>query len=188
LPEPFQTCKNARTSISTSTISTHGGRDYRAFITAGGPTAKISDTDINISDADGTQITNALISVANEGPGDLLAVNGPLPAGIVAQGIRPRDRHPHAERYGHACRLMRPPSNRSSSARPHQWAQKRIEVSVFDGQQWSSDTKAFLTVGNVSAPPVLDLDANNSNGGGADFTATFTPAAGRRYRSPTPIR
>ena len=34
-----------------------------------------------------------------------------------------------------------------------------------------SDT---VTVTGGSAPPVLDLDANDSNGGGSDYTSTFT--------------
>ena len=33
---------------------------------------------------------------------------------------------------------------------------------------------AILTVSSAAAPPVLDLDANNSNGGGRDYVATFT--------------
>ena len=56
--------------------------------------------------------------------------------------------------------------------------QKRIDVILFDGQQWGPEAKAFITVGNVvgiAAAPVLDLDFNDSNGVvGADYTATFT--------------
>ena len=33
---------------------------------------------------------------------------------------------------------------------------------------------AIFTVSSAAAPPVLDLDANNSNGGGRDYIATFT--------------
>ena len=33
---------------------------------------------------------------------------------------------------------------------------------------------AIFTVSSAAAPPVLDLDANNSNGGGRDYVATFT--------------
>ncbi len=84
---------------------------------------------------------------------------------------------------------MRPRSGRSSSARPSLLGtQKRIDVIFFDGLEWSPEAKAFITVGNVAgstAAPVLDLDANNSNGGGADYTATFTsggpPDTGHRH-------
>ena len=54
--------------------------------------------------------------------------------------------------------------------------QTRIDVSVFDGEEWGPEAKAFITVGNsleATDAPVLDLDANDSNGGGADYTATF---------------
>ena len=51
---------------------------------------------------------------------------------------------------------------------------KSIAVWVFDGFWWSNEANAILTVSSAAAPPVLDLDANNSNGGGADYTATFT--------------
>src|SRR5262249_21178787 len=45
-----------------------------------------------------------------------------------------------------------------------------------DGQNWSSEAKAFITVSGIvtDIAPVLDLDANNSNASGADFSATFT--------------
>ena len=33
---------------------------------------------------------------------------------------------------------------------------------------------AVTVTGGASAPPVLDLDANDSNGGGSDYTSTFT--------------
>jgi VCBS repeat-containing protein len=55
--------------------------------------------------------------------------------------------------------------------------QKKIEVTLFDGQEWGPEAKAFITVGNdilgSTTAPVLDLDANDSNGVGADYTATF---------------
>ena len=55
--------------------------------------------------------------------------------------------------------------------------QKRIEVILFDGEGWSPEAKAFITVGNaigIAAAPVLDLDPNDSNSVGPDYTATFT--------------
>ena len=45
--------------------------------------------------------------------------------------------------------------------------QTRIDVSVFDGEEWGPEAKAFITVGNsleATDAPVLDLDANDSNG------------------------
>jgi len=53
---------------------------------------------------------------------------------------------------------------------------KRIEVIVFDGDEWSPEGDAFVRVQTnlTVAAPGLDLDANNSNGGGSDYTATYT--------------
>src|SRR5262245_6278298 len=55
--------------------STHGGRDYGASVVSGGAAVKIADTDIDITDKDGTEITAAEIKVKSAAPGDLLAVN-----------------------------------------------------------------------------------------------------------------
>ena len=51
---------------------------------------------------------------------------------------------------------------------------KSISVWVFDDFWWSNEAHAIFTVTSAAVPPHLDLDANNSNGGGADYTATFT--------------
>src|SRR5262249_22596632 len=53
-------------------------------------------------------------------------------------------------------------------------SQAQVIVSVFDGHQASPDAKAFIRVITGATPPELDLDANNSNGSGADYTTTFT--------------
>jgi hypothetical protein len=57
-------------------------------------------------------------------------------------------------------------------------ALKRVDIALFDGQDWSTEAAAFIHVVEAAqttgaAAPVLDLDANNSNGGGADYTATY---------------
>ena len=64
--------------------STTGGRDYRAFVTSGGPAVKIADSDIDISDLDGDTIFAAEIHIRQADLGDVLSVNGALPAGITA--------------------------------------------------------------------------------------------------------
>src|SRR6478609_7510334 len=64
--------------------STTGGRDYRAFVISGGTAVKIADSDIDISDLDGTVIFGAEIHIRQADLGDVLSVNGALPAGISA--------------------------------------------------------------------------------------------------------
>ena len=79
--------------------STHGGRDYRAFVTSGGPAVKIADSDIDISDLDGDVIFAAEIHIRLADFGDVLSVNGALPTGIAAS-LRSLDRRPHPVRGG----------------------------------------------------------------------------------------
>ena len=69
--------------------STHGGRDYRAFVTSGGPAVKIADSDIDISDLDGDVIFAAEIHIRLADFGDVLSVNGALPTGISASASIP---------------------------------------------------------------------------------------------------
>src|SRR5262245_52348982 len=158
--------------------STHGGVDYRTTITANGPAVGISDTDIDISDSNGTDITEAQIQVKGAAPGDLLSVVGALPAGIVASAYNPSTgilsltgTAPHA---AYEAAILQIQFSTTASLN----VQKQIEVSVFDGEAWSSVAEAFITVSAVDpaniAPPVLDLDADNSDASGADYTATFT--------------
>src|SRR5262245_47377344 len=140
--------------------STHGGVDYRTTITSGGPAVGISDTDIDIGDPDGTDITEAQIQVRSAALGDLLSVVGALPAGVVASD--------HAEPTG----ILSLPGTASHAAyeaailqlqfstTASVGTQKQIEVSVFDGLNWSSEAKAFITVSGIAIAPVLDLDAN----------------------------
>ena len=54
---------------------------------------------------------------------------------------------------------------------------KSIAVWVFDDFWWSNEADAIFTVSSAAVPPHLDLDANNSNGFGTDYTATFTNGA-----------
>ena len=158
--------------------STTGGRDYRAFVTSGGTAVKIADSDIDISDLDGTVIFDAEIHIRQAALGDVLSVNGALPAGIAASlydpltGVLTLTGGASHDAYEAAIRQIE-----FSTIQPI-GTQKRIDVILFDGHDWSPEAKAFITVGStveITAAPVLDLDFNDSNGVvGADYTATFT--------------
>ena len=180
LPEPFKSQERPVIDLDADD-STHGGRDYTAVAASGGLPVSVADADIDIGDADGTEITRAEIKIKSAAAGDLLTVDGLLPTGIVATAYDPATgilrltgTASHAD-YEAAIRQVEFSTTEASGAH------KQIEVTVFDGQDWSSEAKAFITVSglvagptNNTVPPVLDLDANNSNGGGADYTATFT--------------
>ena len=167
--------------------SSTGGRDYRAFVISGGTAVKIADSDIDISDLDGTVIFGAEIHIRQADLGDVLSVNGALPAGISASaydpltGILTLTGEASHDAYAAAIGQME-----FSTIQPV-GIQKRIDVILFDGLGWGPEAKAFITVGSTieTVAPTLDLDANDSNGVvGADYTRR-SPAAGRRYRSPT---
>ena len=157
------------------TIRRPGAADYRAFVTSGGAAVKIADSDIDISDLDGDAIFAAEIHIRGADFGDVLSVNGALPTGITASldpltGVLTLSGEASHDAYEAAIRQIE-----FSTTQPI-GTQKRIDVSVFDGEEWGPEAKAFITVGNsleATAAPVLDLDADNSNGGGADYTATF---------------
>ena len=157
--------------------STTGGRDYRAFVTSGGPAVKIADSDIDISDLDGDAIFAAEIHIRLADFGDVLSVNGALPTGITASldpltGVLTLSGEASHDAYEAAIRQIE-----FSTTQPAIGTQKRIDVILFDGEEWGAEAKAFITVGNVvgsTAAPVLDLDADDSNGGGVDYAATFT--------------
>src|SRR5262245_11545415 len=155
--------------------STHRGDDYEADVISGGAAVAIADTDTEIDDRDNFLIFEAQIDIQGTDPGDLLSVNAALlPAGISATPFTPsncvltlcvRSSHPASQAEIDLVRC--------STTQPV-GTHKPISVSVFDGQEWSSEAYAYLTVSGTAAPPVLDLDANNSNGGGSDYTATAT--------------
>ena len=115
-----------------------------------------------------------------------------LPPGIVAHGIQSgADRHPQTGRSRPHMPITRRRSARcefSTTDTPGDL--KVIHVSVFDGDAWSHDTgrrSSMYVTSLAGAPPALDLDANNSSGGGADATATIhgrrtAAELGHRYR------
>src|SRR5262245_16908162 len=158
--------------------STSFGEDYRANVISGGPAVAIADTDTDIDDFDDFTIFRAEIDIQGTDPGDLLSVNAALlPFGISASAFNPSNgtltlfgAGSHSD-YQNAIELVR-----FSTTQPV-GTHKTIAVSVYDGHEWSSEAYAYLTVsgtaGNTHAP-ALDLDLNNSNGGGSDYTATFT--------------
>ena len=175
LPVPF--VFNAKPTIDLdSDNSTYPGRDYQTTVASGGPAVPVADVDVAIGDSDGFDIFAAEILVNGKDSGDLLTVDGSLPAGIVETGYNPatgllrlEGQASHAD-YEAAIRQV----EFSTTDSPNQL--KRVLVSVSDGHAWSSEGTAFIRVSArlPVAPPSLDLDANNSSASGGDATATYT--------------
>ena len=157
-----------------SNNSTSGGVDYRAEVTNDSTPVPISDTDSDIDDVDGGFITFAQITINNPFPGDVLSVIGTLPFGIFATPFDPFTGTLGLFGFGSHSAYQTAIEQIGFSTDAPVGVTKSISVWVFDDFWWSNEAHAIFTVTSAAAPPVLDLDANNSNGGGADYTATFT--------------
>ena len=157
-----------------SNNSTSGGPDYRAEVTNDRTPVSISDTDSDIDDLDGGIITFAQITINNPFPGDVLSVIGTLPFGIFATPFDPFTGTLFLFGFGSHSAYQTAIEQIGFSTDAPVGVTKSISVWVFDDFWWSNEAHAIFTVTSAAVPPHLDLDANNSNGGGADYTATFT--------------
>ena len=157
-----------------SNNSTSGGPDYRAEVTNDRTPVSISDTDSDIDDFDGGIITFAQITINNPFPGDVLSVIGTLPFGIFATPFDPFTGILLLFGFGSHSAYQTAIEQIGFSTDAPVGVTKSISVWVFDDFWWSNEAHAIFTVTSAAVPPHLDLDANNSNGGGADYTATFT--------------
>ena len=118
---------------------------------------------------------SATITLTNAEANDFLAANGDLPPGIAASSFDPATgiftltgSAPLAD-YQAALRQIE-----FGSSDPNPLTATRIiEVVVNDG---STDSNAALSLIQIalSAPPTLDLDADNSTASGSDYATTFT--------------
>ena len=157
-----------------SNNSTSGGPDYRAEVTNDRTPVSISDTDSDIDDPDGGIITFAQITINNPFPGDVLSVIGTLPFGIFATPFDPFTGTLFLFGFGSHSAYQTAIEQIGFSTDAPVGVTKSISVWVFDDFWWSNEAHAIFTVTSAAVPPHLDLDANNSDGGGTDYTATFT--------------
>ena len=117
----------------------------------------------------------------------MLSVNGALPTGIAASldpltGVLTLSGEASHDAYEAAIRQIE-----FSTTQPI-GTQKRIDVILFDGQEWGPEAKAFITVGNVCWQH--RCSGARSRLQRFQWCAGRTiprrsPAAGRRYRLPT---
>jgi Bacterial Ig domain len=158
--------------------SNGSGADYTATFTTGRPATPITDTDVLITDSSSTTIASASITLAiNRQPDDLLTINGALPAGIVASSYDPATGKltltGSASLADYEIALHQ--VGYSDNTTPPFTGDRVFEITVNDGTQNSNFARTFMhVVQGVNAPPVLNLDANNSTTGGSDFLTTFT--------------
>ena len=160
-----------------------GGADYTATFTGGGPAISIADTDTLITDADGTTIASATITIGiNRQSDDVLSIAGPLPGGITAStydsgtGVITLTGVATLADYQAALQQVA-----YSSTNPTPFTADRvITVTVNDGDLDSNVATTYMHVAAapVDVPPVLNLDADSSTAGGVDYLTTFSVGGG----------
>ena len=170
--------RSARSSTSTPTTPTPAESDYTATFTEGGPATPIADVDVSITDPDSSTLASATVTLGiNRQAGDLLSINGTLPAGITASsydpstGILTLTGSATLADYQAALRQV---VFSNSSSTPFT-GDRILEVTVNDGTANSNIGRTYLHVVDVTnVAPALNLDADSSTTGGVDYLTTFT--------------
>ncbi len=153
------------------------GNDYTHNFVPGGVAVPIADIDADITDADDVNMESATIVLTNplDGAAESLVV-GTLPAGITASAYDPATGtitltgSATIADYQDAIAGI---TYNNTSATPNQ-ADRVIDVIVNDGDANSNTAISTITFGE--APPVIDLDDDDSSGvEGNDYTHNFVP-------------
>ncbi|MEW8028376.1 MAG: retention module-containing protein, partial [Candidatus Thiodiazotropha sp.] len=152
------------------------GDGYLSKFTENGGVLPIADTDIQVSNPDGTILESARIVLTNAQAGDQLDVSAIIGLNVELDTSVP----------GVITVLL------SGTATPQVYAQairdigfinttenpdetpRIIEVTVNDGEFDSNTAITTITVQAVNDPPVVDLDNNDSTDNGYDYLTTFT--------------
>ncbi|MGH1472631.1 MAG: VCBS domain-containing protein, partial [Cellvibrionaceae bacterium] len=135
--------------------STASGSGFVTSFTEGGSAAYIADVDVNITDADDSNIESATIIIQGAESGDLLSI-GSLPSGIVASSYNPATGEmtltgsATLAEYQTAIRAIQYTNDGSSVA-----TTRSVTVSVNDGE---ADSNVATTTINVSTLPTLSID------------------------------
>ncbi|UTA49221.1 Ig-like domain-containing protein [Simiduia sp. 21SJ11W-1] len=148
------------------------GSNYQATFTEGGGSVRIADSDVVITDQDNTQLTSARVQVTNFESGDLLTV-GALPSGITASAYNPStgvltlSGAASLANYQQAIRAVQFTNDGSASG-----ADKLIQVSVFDGSDWSNVAQSTINMVLIPTVSVGDVSVQEPQSG--TTTLTFT--------------
>jgi T1SS-143 domain-containing protein len=150
--------------LDTNNSSTATGANFNTSYTENGAPVSISDSDITITDANGTNIASATITLTNGQTGDVLAV-GSLPPGIaasIAGNVITLTGNASLANYQDAIRAI---TFASTSENPSTVA-RTIEVVVNDGANASNTAVTTINVVSVNdAPIVINQSASVSEEG-----------------------
>ncbi|MEW8506355.1 MAG: retention module-containing protein, partial [Candidatus Thiodiazotropha sp.] len=152
------------------------GSGYQSHFTENGGPLPIADTDIQVSNPDGTILESARIVLTNAQDGDQLdvsaisslsaAVDSSVP-GVITVFL---SGSAAPQVYAEAIRNI---GFINSSDNPDE-TPRIIEVTVNDGDFDSNTAVTTITVQAVNDPPVVDLDNDDSTDTGYDYLTTFT--------------
>ncbi len=151
---------------------------YTGNFTVGDPPVPIGDIDVNITDADDVNMDEAVITLTNpiNGAEESLSISGTLPAGITASAYDPvagtislTGSAPITDYQTAINQIV----YENVSGDPDR-SDRLVNVTVNDGDDNSNTAVSTITFGD--APPVIDLDADDSSGvAGNDYTNNFIP-------------
>ena len=153
--------------------SAAAGNDFAVNFTEGGSAVYIADTDISITDVDGTNLVGATITINSAESGDLLTI-GSIPAGITASGydsvtgtITLSGTASLAD-YQSAIRAIQF-SNDGSTVN----ANRSIDVVVTDGSSNSNIATTDVTINTLPTVSVTDVSVQEPVAGTTALTFTI---------------
>ena len=141
------------------------GSNYVATFTDRGAPVAIADTDANIVDPDNANMASATVTLTNAKAGDLLAINGGLPAGIVSNintsvsGVITVTLTGSATKAAYDTALHQIVF--STSANPEDTTDRNISVVVNDGSANSNTAISTIHVVDATKPTVTSVALND---------------------------
>ena len=177
------------------------GANYQTSYVENGTGIRIADSDVSVSDADGSNITSATIRLTNAQVGDVLAV-GALPAGITAvintsvPGQITVTLSGPASTASYQAAIQAVTFSNTSDA--PSTIDRNVTVSVTDGTNVSNTGTTTIAVAAVNDPPLansvaatgsedpvspiaITLTGSDVDGTVASFTLSSLPPNGRLY-------
>ncbi|HEX5372917.1 MAG TPA: Calx-beta domain-containing protein, partial [Aquabacterium sp.] len=130
------------------------GNDYQTSYSENGTPVSISDADITISDVDSTTLAGAVVRLTNPQAGDVLALSSALPAGITATvvgGVVTLSGVASLAAYQQAINAV----TFSSTSENPSTVNRRVEVTVTDGDTISQVAVTTVTVAALNDAPVI---------------------------------
>jgi Domain of unknown function (DUF4347)/Bacterial Ig domain/Putative Ig domain/Bacterial cadherin-like domain len=167
-------------NILTSTLAsldTTPGNDLNVTFAQNGTAVSIANASTDVRDGDSANMVSGVITLTNAQPGDRLLVGGSTAASGTISGVSYTNTGTLITLTGSATKatyasIIRAITFEHTIGSAVTGTVRDVTVQLNDGGLNSNLAHSYITV--TDAPPVLDLDANDSAATGTGFTATFT--------------